>query len=131
MNFYEDFQIKYHPTGSNYICNPPVTDTDVDTVILAKEGYEDSLKELGWTTSTEVNGETYCNNGDFVSWRKGNKNYVVSCNPEFYKKFVIATRAAKALNLLTKPQRVAFFEAVFRANDDITPVEWSFTAVPF
>lgn len=115
MNFYEDFVIKSSPTGSNYICNPPVNDTDIDTVILVKEGYEESLAGLGWepTLAPDGSDETYCNNGDFKSWRKGNKNYIVTSIPDFYKKFVIATKAAKALNLLKKEQRIYLFQCIF------------------
>jgi hypothetical protein len=132
VNFYEDFQLKAHPTGSNYICNPPVTNTDIDTVVLCKEGYEESLAALGWEPYTDEEGnETYCNNGDFKSWRKGNKNYIVTCDPTFYKKFVIATKAAKGLNLTSKPQRIYFFEAVFFADQYIEPATFDFLEVPF
>jgi|SRR6185312_117840 len=123
MNFYEDFVIKSSPTGSNYICNPPVNNTDIDTVILVKEGYEPALAELGRepTLVTDGSDETYCNNGDFKSWRKGNKNYIVTSYPDFYKKFVIATKAAKALNLLNKEQRIYLFTCIFDAQSYVVP----------
>lgn len=109
MNFYEDFVIKSSPTGSNYICNPPVTNTDIDTIILAKPGYNNHLAELGWEPHEDP---MYTQMGDFISWRKGNKNYIVTTTPDFYKKFVLATKTAKALNLLVKEDRVKLFKAV-------------------
>ncbi len=107
MNFYEDFVIKSHPTGSNYICNPPVTDTDIDTVILAKPGYEPSLVELGWDLPND-----YGNLSEFWSWRKGNKNYIVTTSSTFYKRFVLATKACKGMNVLSKAGRIAIFDAI-------------------
>lgn len=109
-NFYEDFVIKSSPTGSSFTCNPPVTNTDIDTVILAKPGYAQYLVELGW-----VCGQDYPH-AAFMSWRKDNKNYIVTCDPDFYKKFVKATRCAKILNLTDKAARVQLFDLVLYDN---------------
>lgn len=114
MNFYEDYMIKSAPTGSNYICNPPVNNTDIDTVVLAQPGYEVYLSALGWEPHS---GEGYeVMGGDFVSWRKGNKNYIVTVLPEFYKKFVLATRISKMLNLLNKQDRIFMFKIVMHGE---------------
>lgn len=124
INFYDDYIIKSNPTGSNYICNPPVTNTDIDTVVLAKPGYESHLAALGWEPHS---GEGYeVMGGDFVSWRKGNKNYIVTVDPEFYKKFVLATRISKMLNLLNKEDRIFMFKLVLH-GDGLPSVN---TAIP-
>lgn len=34
MNIPKELYISCFPTGSNYICNPPVEDTDIDTMYL-------------------------------------------------------------------------------------------------
>lgn len=123
-NFYEDYVIKSHPTGSNYICNPPVTDTDIDTVLLVKEGYETSLADLGWDL-----GENYGALSEFWSWRKDDKNYIVTTNPVFYKRFVVATKACKAINTLSKSARIAVFDAILyneKYTAIIAPEEISF-----
>lgn len=114
-NFYEDFKLKSHPTGSNYICNPPVTDTDIDTILLVKPGYEDSLFSLGWVY--QVSDIEYEAMGNFTSWRKDNKNYIVTTDPDFYKRFVIATVAAKGLNLTNKDSRVFLFQTILYATN--------------
>lgn len=44
------FIIKKHRTGSNYICDPPVTNTDKDVVILSKPDYESTLEAEGWSS---------------------------------------------------------------------------------
>jgi hypothetical protein len=109
-NFYEDFWVAEHLTGSNYICNPPVTDTDIDTVILARPGYEGSLMSLGWqyqTSEVEYDGM-----GAFQSYRKDNRNYIVTTDPRFYQRFVAATKAAKVLNLKDKQKRIELFQYI-------------------
>lgn len=100
----------YHPTGSNYICDPPVTDTDIDSVYLVKNGYEQALSSEGFQYS--MTDEEYESQGIFLSWRKGNENYIVTTDENFYNKFVLATEVAKALNLRNKASRVSLFQAV-------------------
>lgn len=125
MNFHEDFVIAQHPTGSNYICNPPVTNTDIDTVFLCQpcqvdpitsqvRTYDESLLETGWEPCV---GEGYeILGGDFTAWRKGNKNYIVTTDPEYYKKYVRATKICKAMNLLNKQDRIWMFEVVMHGK---------------
>ncbi len=112
MNFHEDYVISSSPTGSSYICNPPVTNTDIDTVFLVTNTfYADlSLANSGWTRCI---GEGYeVLSGDFRAYRKGNKNYIVTAKPDFYKKFVRATKICKMMNLLNKEDRIWMFKVV-------------------
>ena len=107
---FTDCIFRSHPTGSRYICNPPVMDTDSDTVILVN-GYHDWYKMLideDWTDS----GEHYDIEGDFRSFRKGQENYIVTEDEDFYWSYVKATEGAKALNLLDKEDRIKLFRAV-------------------
>lgn len=132
MNFYEDYVIAQHKTGSNYICNPPVTDTDIDTVILVRSGYEHSLQELGW--QYQMSDIEYEAMGSFTSWRKGNKNYIVTQDKDFYDKFVKATRCAKILNLMNKQDRIMLFSMIlYQWPSQIIPPApaWSTDEVPF
>ena len=111
---FKDCVYASYPTGSRYICNPPPTNTDKDTVILVN-GYYDWQKLLlneGWE-----DGETdYENVGDFQSYRKGEENYIVTEDEEFYKNFVKATEGARALNLMDKKDRITLFQAVNAAS---------------
>ena len=100
-----------HQTGSSYICNPPVENTDIDFVI-----YTDNKELLPWLI--EQGFET--NNGDylleidglFMSFRKDKLNLIITDTYDFYVKFVEATKLAKKLNLLEKEQRIALFQYI-------------------
>lgn len=110
----KSYAIEKHPTGSRYICNPPPTDTDEDTVVLASPGYEEALLKNGFKSST--NELEYDTLGAFVSWRKGDENFIVTTNKQFYDNFVKATKLAKNLNLLKKEDRVILFQALLYDN---------------
>lgn len=106
---FEDTVIDSHKTGSRYICNPPVLDTDDDTVILVN-GYYDYHSMLvndGWEATADYDGT-----GHFYSFRKGDQNYIVTESPRFFNAYVVATETAKALNLLKKEDRIKLFQTV-------------------
>jgi hypothetical protein len=112
---FKDCVLKSHPTGSRYICNPPVMDTDNDTVILVNGYYDwdEMLYNEGW----EDCGTDYDSmDGDFRAYRKGEENYIVTEDEDFFFSYVKATEGAKALNLLNKEDRIKLFAAV-RAVD--------------
>ena len=112
---FKDCVLKSHPTGSRYICNPPVMDTDNDTVILVNGYYnwEEMLPNEGW----EDCGIDYDNmDGDFRAYRKGEENYIVTEDEDFFFSYVKATEGAKALHLLNKEDRIKLFSAI-RAVD--------------
>lgn len=106
------FVVKTHPTGSSYICNPPVLDTDRDLVVLAKEGFEDGLSQYSYGQSDIE----YDSLGQFVSVRRGDDNLIITTSEDFYNKFVVATEAAKSLNLTNKKDRVKLFQVVLYNN---------------
>lgn len=111
---FEDTVLKSYPTGSRYICNPPVMDTDKDTVFLVNGFYDfaQMLRDDGW----EDCGIQYEGIGEFQAFRKGEDNYIVTEDPEFFKCYVKATEAAKALNLLNKDDRITLFQTVYLAG---------------
>lgn len=115
---FKDCVYASYPTGSRYICNPPLMNTDKDTVILVN-GYYDWQKLLlseGW----EDCGVDYEDVGTFESYRKGEENYIVTEDEEFYKNFVKATEGARALNLMVKEDRIKLFQAVNAAGIFVT-----------
>lgn len=114
MSFYVEYVIKSQPTGSNYICDPPVEGTDIDTVLLVKNNYENSLDAEGF--SYQMSEHEYDSMGSFVSWRRGVENYIVTTDENFYKKFVLATEIGRLLNLKEKSDRVKLFQAVLYNN---------------
>jgi hypothetical protein len=111
---FKEFVIYQYPTGSRYICTPPPVGTDNDTVFLVSEGYHIPLEAEGFTYNmTEVD---YGTEGTFLSWRKGDENYIITEDEEFYNRFVKATNLAKLLNLANKAHRVALFQAILYDN---------------
>jgi len=98
-----------YTTGSNYICDPPVTDTDIDYIV-----YSANPKLLVWL---EEEGFESCNNdypititGLFISLRRGKLNLIITDSYTFYHKWVEATKLAKKLNLKEKEQRITLFK---------------------
>jgi len=112
---------KWHLTGSSYVCNPPVLDTDYDVVMLAKNKKGRALRKamdnLGFcmegSSSKYGPGSKYSpSSGKFNSWRKGRMNIILTQDKSFYQAFVGATLVAKRLNLLSKEDRITLFEAI-------------------
>lgn len=112
---FKEYVIKSHPTGSRYICNPPVLTTDNDTVFLVNSiDYELGLMEEGFTSKdSEIEYDT---RSLFQSWRKDIDNYIVTMDQRFYEDYVLATEGAKALNLTNKDDRIKLFKAIFEAR---------------
>lgn len=96
-------------TGSSYICNPPVTDTDIDFVVYSQEW--DKLHDWCEKNAFKTNFEAYEHEA-FRSYKRGIINLIVTDDPLFYKRFVKATEVAKKLNLLNKQQRIDLFAFV-------------------
>ena len=100
-----------HPTGSRFICDPPVMDTDEDYVVLTKDF--DRLSRYLIANDWDYDGANYREEGaPFGSFRKDHYNLIVTDDEEFYDKYVVATQLAKKLNLLSKVDRVQLFAAV-------------------
>lgn len=108
------------PTGSLFICNPPVTDTDVDFLCLLKDRTEVGINKAvaalcrdGFTCESQQYNEKSCKPGaGFMSWRKGKTNYIVTANPVWAAKHNMATAICKKLNLLKKEDRILVFRAI-------------------
>lgn len=109
-----DYYISYFPTGSKYICNPPVITTDEDWMYLVND-LDDThlyLSSEGWV----VSGVSYNTiENMWASYRKGVINLLVTNSQDHYNKFEAATELAKKRNLLNKEDRVALFRSVVGA----------------
>lgn len=108
--------VAWHPTGSRYICDPPVLDTDEDYVVLVDaDEFEDVAKTGVW----DIGGSMPCEPDEqifaegWLSYKqegdRGTINLIVTANRQFYFAFVAATQEAKFRNLTDKAQRVALF----------------------
>lgn len=114
LEILETNAVKFQMTGSRYICNPAPTDTDEDYVALSGGPLADALQRSGFDMNT--NAELYHGLPDFYAWRCGEFNVIETNNPVFFARFVAATEAAKAMNLRSKADRIAIFQAVLYGN---------------
>ena len=113
--------IGFFPTGSNYMCDPPVTSTDIDYAILVNDtildcGFVQYLGNLGFSidgndSNKKDDGNNYPDS-NFISMRRDNYNFIMFCNKNHYERFHLATEKCKELNLLLKGNRVALFEMI-------------------
>ena len=96
------------PTGSSYICNPPVLDTDIDQMFLVDdlEKVSKILEKLGWKHC----GKEEYKVDKWIAYRKDNLNALLTDNLDHFNKFLQATEEAKKLNLLDKKDRIALFD---------------------
>lgn len=126
---YKGWYLECLHTGSRVICNPPPVNTDDDYMFLVHEGHRGALEARLKSEGFIVTGiDEYPNQrdpdddnfGGFISFRKDDKNILLTESPEYFEKWSNATRLAQKLNLLKKEDRVALFEAVTR---DVWPKE--------
>jgi hypothetical protein len=116
-------------TGSAIVCDPPVTNTDVDLVI-----YVDSRAEahghmllMGYTVCGDY--ENCASLGTFQAYRKGALNVIVVDQRSVFLYWQHATRIATELNITEKSDRIFFFEMVYKcmtkiAKDAETKAPW-------
>ena len=112
--------------GSRVTCNPPPMDTDQDFLVNA--AYDpmfenEKLPEvisllLEENYECESNQEHYQNQCDdgFMSWRKGDLNFIVTASQTFADRHRAATALCKKLNLMNKEDRIDLFQAVLYGN---------------
>lgn len=99
-----------HPTGSKYICDPPVLTTDEDYYAFAPnpQATIEGLLLDGWTTCTTQEYE----DDAFTALRKGAYNLILLFTVADYVTHVQTTELAKRFNLTEKQDRIDLFELV-------------------
>lgn len=105
-------------TGSSVICNPPVTNTDED-VMFFTEDYSGLVVHLlinGWEACNSKEYEGQDGDYNWSAYRKGNLNYLITDNQDYYDKFELATNLATKLNLLEKSQRITLFTYIIKGT---------------
>jgi hypothetical protein len=65
------------PTGSRYVCNPPIMGTDIDFIVYNEHDLEAFLTKEGYSRST-LKEYLYCEKFNFLTVRKGRVNLIVS-----------------------------------------------------
>lgn len=111
--FLDNFFYDWSRTGSRYICNPPVMDTDEDFVCFHPSRLQtlSHMHESGWTWTNNSGGH-YKDMGDFLTFRKDHYNLIVADNSDFFDLFVAATNVAKIRNILDKQDRINLFQCI-------------------
>ena len=101
------------PTGSSYICNPPVLNTDQDEMFLCNnlQIVNEILLNLGWTKCGLDLNEPYDNKpSHWAAYRKNNLNALITTNINYFMLMLKLTEQAKYLNILDKQARIEFFQ---------------------
>lgn len=106
------------PCGSRVTCNPAPTDTDEDHLVEMPDAREDTVSSVvsllssagfRWEGDTE-HYQTAAS--EFMSWRRGDINLIVTASAEFARRHRAATHVCTRLNLMVKDDRIALFQAV-------------------
>jgi hypothetical protein len=103
-------------------------DTDRDTLILVQDIAiaESYLLNDGWISC--CNGEYI--DGYFKAYRKGEDNYVLTTNSEFFQKYLIAAQVAKALNVQDKETRIKIHTACIESSGGfIGLIDWDKSSI--
>ena len=111
------------PVGSRVTCNPAPTNTDQDWLVLVDASKFDAFALALLSDGWEVGGSMVPNDVNYLpasqrfnSFTKGIDNVIATSSPEFHMRFLAASSVAKRLNLLSKADRVALFQAVLYGN---------------
>jgi hypothetical protein len=126
--------VDWFACGSRVTCDPAPTDTDEDwlltvaSTLLAVEVGK-WLVSYGWVK--EGTTARYSNDKDFISYRAGELNFIVTSNPEFSKNFKLATGVCKQMNILEKEDRRNIFEAIMNYKPKAKVAEGFSTAFPW
>jgi len=119
------------PTGSRYVCDPPVLTTDIDFIVYNKHSEGIKLIEWAWQKSSITEYMSGGEEDKFSSYRRKKVNLIVSQDRGFVQGYIIATHICKRFNLLDKHHRVWVHAIVrdcvasevpehFKNNDDLT-----------
>ena len=113
--------ISYFPTGSNYICDPPVTDTDIDYAVYVKD-INTAMRYL------EKNGWKVCGGNSYpleewAAYRKDQYNLILFADWKAYVRFEAATELCKKRNVLEKEDRIELFNLICQQDNVTTTLE--------
>lgn len=99
-------------TGSSFICNPPVTNTDIDIAVHITCGFATFEQKLRDEYRDAVTITRTYGNSEFMSARYLIYNLIVFMERGSFYRFYDATMLAKDLKLNEKAQRIALFDII-------------------
>ena len=114
--------VAFSPTGSRFMCDPPVMDTDIDFVALVvdHDAASEVLTANGWTKCVGENSDeedsSYDELGEFSAYRKDNFNLIICDDRAYYVKYCAATLLCTKLNLLDKAERCDLFQTIVKGE---------------
>lgn len=95
-----------HPTGSRYVCNPPVMNTDIDFVIYSQSSVAARLLKAGFNVTSLKEYAQVIDKSKFKCWRRGKVNLVVTHDKAFAEAFQTGTHISKRFNVKEKWHRI-------------------------
>ncbi|WP_287178065.1 hypothetical protein [Mesorhizobium sp.] len=103
--------------GSRVTCNPPPLDTDQDYLVEMPSDEQSISRVVGLLTDARFRWEGDTEHyqsaaNEFMSWRRGDINLIVTASAEFARRHRAATHVCTRLNLMVKDDRIALFQAV-------------------
>ena len=110
----KDYIDRWHPTGSRFICDPPVMNTDIDYLCFCTDNqYTFKLQFEGWSFTNPNNSGKYegCER-HFDTFRRNEYNLIITKDFDFYCRFAYATHVAKKQNLTNKQDRINLFQEI-------------------
>jgi hypothetical protein len=105
--------LPFFRTGSREICKPAPMGTDVDFVVLETSLH--SFASLGFQDTSSAGLNEY-GESNFCTYRKGEVNLIVVDTYIEFRKWQVATAAAKQMNLIRKKDRINLFQGVLYGN---------------
>jgi hypothetical protein len=111
-------------TGSRFMCDPPVMNTDEDYLVdLSCSSHQSTVTRLlieqGFTVQGSIESATR-NSGhrsEFKSWRRGTLNLITTVLVSFANRHRQATALCRRLNLLKKADRIAVFQIIMYGEE--------------
>jgi hypothetical protein len=111
-------------TGSRFMCDPPVMNTDEDYLVdLSCSSHQSTVTALLFAQGFVEEGRASSasrNSGhrsEFKSWRRGTLNLITTVLVAFANRHRQATALCRRLNLLEKADRIAVFQIIMYGEE--------------
>jgi hypothetical protein len=111
-----DNLVSFQETGSNYICNPPVINTDIDYIVLVNDLEKAHTTLIKYWDYTSLEYEEMAGD-NFKCYRTGQYNLIVTQDVQWYLRFSAATEYCKKKNVLKKEERIMYFELIINNKE--------------
>jgi hypothetical protein len=113
LQFLTNLGLPFFRTGSREICRPAPVGTDVDFVVL--DTGVGAYQAIGFQNTSDAGLNEY-GQSNFCTYRMGEVNLIVVDTYTEFRKWRVATAAAKQMNLVKKQDRIDLFQGVLYGN---------------